>query len=308
MKNEHNKSRPTSFDEFIWQEYILSTLSTAIDSARIRNKPLGHCLFAWASWYWKTTLAILVAHALDASVKIITWYAIQKPSELVSILSLLRSWDILFIDEIHRLKAPVEEVLYTAMEDWCIDMVMPDGHHIRLPIEPFTLIGATTKLESLSLPLKNRFVYSFYMQPYSQLEKIQLIKRYMKIQNISCNEELIIKLSEHISWVPRNITSLCIQLRDFLTSTLKRTENLTFNSNLRTSFWKWSHLRKWGIGPLHQRYLWILEESNWLPVWLMTLSWKLWINPKSIETDIEPLLFELGKIEITTRWRILIAW
>ncbi len=298
-------SRPDSFDHFIWQEFIVKTLKTAIESSRIRKKPIWHCLFSWPSWFWKTTLASLVANELASEIKVITGYAIQRPSELVSILSLLRSWDVLFIDEIHRLRAPVEEVLYTAMEDRCIDMILPDWHHIRLPVEPFTLIWATTKLESLSLPLKNRFVYSFYLEPYSREEKKEIIKRYILLQQIICDEETILNIVEHVSWVPRNITSICIQLRDFLTSYYKRDTNLVFTLDLWEDFWERAHLKKWWIGPLHQRYLEILTEREGNPIGLMTLSGKLWISPKSIESDIEPLLFELGRIEKTSRWRTL---
>lgn len=118
----------------------MTVLGTAIQSAQSTSKPLGHTLFSGKSGYGKTTLATITASNLDAHIHTITGYALSKPAELIGVLNLMRSGDILFIDEIHRLRAPIEEILYTAMEDNVVDMMMPDGHHIRLPVEPFTLI------------------------------------------------------------------------------------------------------------------------------------------------------------------------
>jgi Holliday junction DNA helicase RuvB len=169
----HNQDtkRPQSFEEFIGQDHIKLILKTALQSAQASNKALGHCLFTGESGYGKTTLASIVANTMGTRVKHITAYAISKPSDMVSLLNTLDTHDILFIDEIHRLKSSIEEVLYIAMEDYAIDMLMPDGTHIRIPLRPFTLIGATTKPESLTPPLKNRFVYDIHFLPYTPQEK-----------------------------------------------------------------------------------------------------------------------------------------
>ncbi len=297
-----NKSRPKHFTEFVGQEHIKNVLQTAIQSSITSNQALWHILLSWKSGFGKTTLAIITATSTKSNIKIITWYAIHKPSELISLLNLLQEWDILFIDEIHRLKAPVEEVLYTAMEDNTIDMILPDGHHIKLPIEPFTLIWATTKLESLSEPLKNRFVYQFHMEPYTFEEKKLIIQRYLTLQNIIFSEDIVTVIADHIANVPRQIANFCHQLKDYL---VVHSKDLEITHKKWDAFWDRTSLEKWWITLLHKRYLSILEEANYSPVGLKTLSVKLWMSEKSIENDIEPLLFELNRIEKTNRWRVI---
>jgi len=295
--------RPKVFDDFVWQDHIKKILDTALISSVTSWKPLWHILFSGKSWFWKTTLATIAASRCDATIKIITWYAISRPSELVSLLHLLQPGDVLFIDEIHRLKPSVEEVLYTAMEDYCVDMLMPDGHHIRLPVDPFTLIWATTKLESLSEPLKNRFVYQFHMEPYSYEQKKLIIKRYLDLHSVQYSQQILHTIADHIAAVPRQIANFCYQLNDYLIVHTPWARIL--DDRIRGEFRKRTSLEKWGITPTHRRYLEILESSNYAAVGLKTLSVKLWMSEKSIESDIEPLLFELDKIEKTTRGRIL---
>ncbi len=302
-RTKQSKFRPENFEDFIWQEHITNILKTAISSAKSSRTPLGHVLFSWNSGFWKTTLATIAADMMNSRIKAITWYAISRPSELISLLHLLQDGDILFIDEIHRLKPTVEEVLYTAMEDFCVDMLMPDGHHVRLPVNPFTLIWATTKLESLSAPLKNRFVYHFFMEKYSAWEKMLIIERYLNIYKISHTQEILEIISDHIAWVPRQIANFCFQLKDYLT--VHTSWVLEINMTNRWAFWKWTSMEKWWITPMHQHYIQCLEDANSAPVGLKTISSKLWISEKTIENDIEPLLFELDKIEKTWRWRIL---
>lgn len=156
-----------------------------MESARKREEHIGHLLFSGPSGYGKTSLAHLIAHEMNVNMKVITGYAISKPSDLVSLLNSLETNDILFIDEIHRLKPTLEEILYVAMEDRCIDMVLPEGGNLRIPLNPFTLIGATTKMESLSTPLKNRFVYKFHFMDYTAEEIKTIITRYLKLYQIT---------------------------------------------------------------------------------------------------------------------------
>jgi holliday junction DNA helicase RuvB len=210
------QKRPLSFQEFIGQEHLKHILQTAITSAQASHKALGHCLFTGESGYGKTTLASIVASLMHTRVKHITAYAISKASDMVSLLNTLDTNDILFIDEIHRLKPSIEEVLYIAMEDYSIDMLMPDGTHIRLPLRPFTLIGATTKPESLSVPLKNRFVYDGHFFPYSFDEKLLIIKRYLEREGFEyVSEQITHTIADHVSDTPREIANFCTMLHDF---------------------------------------------------------------------------------------------
>jgi Holliday junction DNA helicase RuvB len=135
---------------------------------------------------------------------------------MISILNTLQEGDILFIDEIHRLRPVIEEMLYIAMEDFALDMVMPDGGNVRIPVNSFTLIGATTKLESLSDPFKNRFVYKFHFTDYTTVEKHHIIQRYLDIYHIKTSSEIIELIERKVESIPREIHNFCIKMRDFL--------------------------------------------------------------------------------------------
>ena len=298
-------SRPTTLKDFVWQEDCKKVIQAAITSSQTNDTALGHILFSGESWYGKTTLSWIIAHEIHAQIKVITWYALSKPADMVSVLNALGKHDILFIDEIHRLRPSVEEVLYIAMEDYRIDMVMPDGGSLSIPLEPFTLVGATTQLEKLSTPLKNRFVYKFHFQDYNESEKQAIIARYLWENNIQISSEILLpQISEYISSVPRDIATACIQLKDYLVAHYEG--ELLLDQERWMHFWQWRKLDKWWITFLHQKYLHILKEADYNPVWLKTLSVKLWMSEQSVEDDIEPLLFKLGKIDKTTRGRIIV--
>ena len=293
--------RPQSFAEFIWQAPIKSVLQTAIESAKLREAPLGHILFSGSSGFGKTTLAMIISQQMNTNIKVVTGYALTKPSELVSLLNSLESWDILFIDEIHRIKPTLEEVLYIAMEDFVIDMLMPEWWSIRLPINPFTLVWATTKPESLSQPMKNRFIYHFHFMDYDLEEKKTILDRYLQHYQVNYEPHLLEKFVQKVASVPREIHNLVIKIRDYLIS--RQLPILT--SKDREEFLKHSQIDDWGMMPIHKKYLDILADFD-RPVGVKTLAVQLGVSEKNLEEDIEPLLLKLGKIEKTTKWRSLI--
>ena len=293
--------RPQSFAEFIWQAPIKSVLQTAIESAKLRKAPLGHILFSGSSGFGKTTLATIISQQMNTNIKVVTGYALTKPSELVSLLNSLESWDILFIDEIHRIKPTLEEVLYIAMEDFVIDMLMPEWWSIRLPINPFTLVWATTKPESLSQPMKNRFIYHFHFMDYDLEEKKTILDRYLQHYQVTYEPHLLEKFVQKVASVPREIHNLVIKIRDYLIS--RQLPILT--SKDREEFLKHSQIDDWGMMPIHKKYLDILADFD-RPVGVKTLAVQLWVSEKNLEEDIEPLLLKLGKIEKTTKGRSLI--
>ena len=293
--------RPQSFAEFIWQAPIKSVLQTAIESAKLRKAPLGHILFSGSSGFGKTTLATIISQQMNTNIKVVTGYALTKPSELVSLLNSLESWDILFIDEIHRIKPTLEEVLYIAMEDFVIDMLMPEWWSIRLPINPFTLVWATTKPESLSQPMKNRFIYHFHFMDYDLEEKKTILDRYLQHYQVNYEPHLLEKFVQKVASVPREIHNLIIKIRDYLIS--RQLPILT--SKDREEFLKHSQIDDWGMMPIHKKYLDILADFD-RPVGVKTLAVQLWVSEKNLEEDIEPLLLKLGKIEKTTKGRSLI--
>ena len=293
--------RPQSFAEYIWQAPIKSVLQTAIESAKLREAPLGHILFSGSSGFGKTTLATIISQQMNTNIKVVTGYALTKPSELVSLLNSLESWDILFIDEIHRIKPTLEEVLYIAMEDFVIDMLMPEWWSIRLPINPFTLVWATTKPESLSQPMKNRFIYHFHFMDYDLEEKKTILDRYLQHYQVNYEPDLLEKFVQKVASVPREIHNLVIKIRDYLIS--RQLPILT--SKDREEFLKHSQIDDWGMMPIHKKYLDILSDFD-RPVGVKTLAVQLGVSEKNLEEDIEPLLLKLGKIEKTTKWRSLI--
>jgi len=303
LLNINHTGRPDTFDEFIGQEHIKGVVKTAIDSGKKRKWHMGHILFSGPSGFGKTTMAHIISKQGQVNIKAVTGYAITKPSEIISILNTLETWDILFIDEIHRLKPNIEEVLYIAMEDFVIDMVMPEGGNVRIPINPFTLIGATTKSESLSQPIKNRFVYHFHFMEYTPDEKETIIKKYLDKYEITTSDEIIWKISAKVGSVPREIHNLCIKIRDFVVT---ESQEKTLTDSLREKFLKHSQIEEGGMTPLHAKYLEILEKAD-RPLGVKAIAVQLWINEKAVEEDVEPLLLKLGKIEKSGAGRILVS-
>lgn len=302
LLNINSHPRPDNFDDFIWQEHIKWVVKTAIESGKKRKWNIWHILFSGPSWFWKTTIANIISKQSNVNIKAVTWYAITKPSEVISILNTLEIWDILFIDEIHRLKPNIEEVLYIAMEDFVIDMVMPEWGNVRIPINPFTLIWATTKSESLSQPIKNRFVYNFHFMEYNSNEKQTIINKYLTQYEIKTNDEIIKQISEKVDAVPREIHNLCIKIRDYV---ITQSEKKELTQPLREAFLIHSKITQWWMSPLHAKYLEILKEAD-RPLWVKAISVLLWINEKAVEEDVEPLLLKLWKIEKSATGRILI--
>ena len=299
---KHFSHRPTEFKTFIGQSHVKTVLDTAIQSAMHREQSIWHILLAGPSWYGKTTLAQVISNQSKSKLHIITWYAISKPADIISVLTMIKKNDILFIDEIHRLKPTLEEMLYIAMEDYAIDMIMPDWWNIRVPLKQFTLIWATTKPESLSEPLKNRFVYNCHFIDYTCEEKHQIIERYLNEYWITYKQELINMIWKKVDTVPRIIHNLCVKIRDYLIS--HNNWILHIDDISRENCDHWLQIKDWGITQIHQKYIKILSKQE-SPLGLRTIALQLWLNELTVEKEIEPLLIKLDKIEKTTRWRKL---
>lgn len=303
-KNENIQNcKNENFDDFIWQEYIKNVLRSWIISSLKRNDTLGHILFSWDSGFWKTTLSKIIAWNLNKKIKIITAYAMEKQSDMISVLNQLEDWDILFIDEIHRLKPKIEEILYIAMEDFRVDIILED-ETTSIPINKFTLIGATNKLECLSDAFKNRFIYKFHLKPYTHEETKKILNKYLKEFNINCKQNIIQKLSKKTLPVPREIKNLAIRIRDFLIANWFYDKNLYIKEDLYFKIIENLKLWEYWLSDLQKTYLEILEKKEIL--WLETISSMLNISKKVIEKDIEPLLINVWIIEKTKKWRKLI--
>jgi len=297
--------RITDWESFVGQKHIIKIITTAVQWAKIAETPLWHMLLTWPSGHGKTTLARLIADEMGVRVHHITAYALTKPADIISLLNSLQPHDVLFIDELHRCKAVIEEVLYVAMEDFAIDMILPDWKPLRINLHPFTLIGATTKPEWLTAPLKNRFVYKLHFMEYSVPEKSFLLTNQLARFGITIQPiKLIDTMCTYSTSVPREIGNLSKQLLDRLTAHFWR-DDLVVTPERREIFWQDLQLQQWWLTPLHQAYLNLLEDFWERALWIKTIATTLWVHERTIEEDIEPLLIKLKKIEKTPKGRIL---
>ena len=213
-----NSLRPQNLEEYIGQDKVKENMKIYIESAKKRNEPLDHCLFYGPPGLGKTTLAGIIANEMQSNIKITSGPAIEKPGDLAAILTNLEEFDVLFIDEIHRLSKSVEEILYPALEDFSLDIVIgkgPTSKSIRLDLPKFTLIGATTKAGSLTTPLRDRFGIIHRLELYSEKDLAKIIKRSSKILNIKIDDDAAIEVARRSRGTPRIANRLLKRVRDY---------------------------------------------------------------------------------------------
>ncbi|MGB9678216.1 MAG: Holliday junction branch migration DNA helicase RuvB, partial [Candidatus Ratteibacteria bacterium] len=213
-----NAVRPKRFNEFIGQEKVKENLKVFIEAAKNRKDVLDHVLFYGPPGIGKTTLAYIIANELEVNIKATSGPVIEKVGDLAGILTNLEEGDILFIDEIHRLPRSVEEFLYSAMEDFCIDILIGEGpkaKSIKIPLKPFTLCGATTRIGLLTSPLRNRFGILHRLDYYSTEELKEIVKRSSRILNIKIDEEGAIEIAKRARGTPRVANRLLRRVRDY---------------------------------------------------------------------------------------------
>lgn len=297
-----NILRPLKLEDYVWQESIKKHLSVSIASSKIRWETLDHVLFYWPPGLWKTTLSNIIATEMESNLKSTSWPAIDKQSDLVSILSNLDDWDILFIDEIHRLRPQVEEILYTAMEDFEIDIMVWSwtwAQSVKLPLKRFCLVWATTRLSALSNPLRDRFWNVLKLDFYSSEDLSLIIHNNSKKLNLDLDDFVFDIISKKSRWTPRISNRLLKIIRDYHTiwkdlSTEKSLEEI-FKDIWIDELW---------LDYLDRKYLsTIYEKFSWWPVWLNTLSSAIWEEEATLEDVVEPYLLQIGFIERTSRGR-----
>ena len=210
--------RPQNLDEYIGQNKVKENMKIYIESAKKRNEPLDHCLLYGPPGLGKTTLANIIANEMKSNIKITSGPAIEKPGDLAALLTNLLEFDVLFIDEIHRLSKNVEEILYPALEDFTLDIVIgkgPSSRSIRLDLPKFTLIGATTKAGSLTTPLRDRFGIIHRLEMYSEEDLAKIIRRSSKILNIEIAEDASMEIARRSRGTPRIANRLLKRVRDY---------------------------------------------------------------------------------------------
>lgn len=215
-----NHFRPKALENYIGQKNIKKHMSVSISSAKIRKEPLEHVLFYGPPGLGKTTLSVILAHEMGCNLRTTSGPAIEKQSDLVSILSNIESGDILFIDEIHRLRPQVEEILYTAMEDFQIDIMVGSGtgaQSVKLPVKPFTLVGATTRLSALSSPLRDRFGNVLKLDFYDEQDISKILENNCETLGFKLPKNILLTVAGKSRGTPRIANRLLKILRDYHT-------------------------------------------------------------------------------------------
>ncbi len=303
IKNE--SIRPLYLKDFIGQNDIKENLSVFIKSAKTRSHSLDHCLLYGPPGLGKTTLANIIAIELGVGFKATSAPMITKTGDLAAILTNLQPGDVLFIDEIHRLSSSIEEVLYSAMEDFKLDLIIGEGpaaRSVKIDIAPFTLVGATTRTGLLSTPLRERFGIPLAFSFYENTDLQEIISRSAKILNIRIEDTAAFEIAKRSRGTPRVANRLLKRVRDFAIVNNKNTITI---DDAKLSLTKLS-VDEYGLDSIDRRYLnLIIENYNGGPVGIETLSALLSEETDTIEDVIEPYLLQLGFLKRTPRGRVL---
>lgn len=297
--------RPSQFDEFIGQEAACKNLKVFIEASKLKNETLDHVLLYGPPGLGKTTLAKIISMERNVSIKETSGPALAKSGDLAAILTNLNSQDILFIDEIHRLNIQVEEVLYSAMEDFKIDIIIGEGpaaRSISLDLPRFTLVGATTRAGLLTQPLRERFGIPLKLQFYENEELVKIIKRAAKILKIELDERGAMELAKRSRGTPRIACRLIRRIRDFATVMKKEIISKDFVDHAL----KQLNVDEKGLDSSDLRYLKTIRDFyNGGPVGVDTMAAILSEQKDTIEDMIEPYLLQKGLIQRTARGRML---
>lgn len=303
VKSQSSPLRPGKFSEYIGQTKVVENLKVYIESAKQRGDCLDHVLLYGPAGLGKTTLSQIVACEMGANITVTSAPAIEKSGELAAILCKLEDNDVLFIDEIHRLSKPVEEFLYSAMEDRRVDLVVGQGEqsrNISIDLPKFTLIGATTRAGMLSAPLRDRFGIVERLEYYTPDELSLIIKRSSRLLDIDISDEAALTLANCSRGTPRIANNYLKRCRDFATvSGVEIIDETIILSCMRSL-----GITKDGYNELDQRILKILESAD-KPIGISTLSSMVGEDAGTLENVVEPFLIYSGVLLKTPRGRIL---
>ena len=298
-----NSIRPQSFSDFAGQDKILENLRVFVKAARMRGEPLDHVLFHGPPGLGKTTLASIVAQELGVTLKVTSGPVIDKPGDLAGLLTNLNKGDVLFIDEIHRLAPQVEEYLYSAMEDFSIDIMIdkgPSARSIQIALNPFTLVGATTRSGLLTSPLRARFGISCLLEYYSSDVLKSIVNRSASILQCPINESAAEEIASRSRGTPRIANALLRRVRDFAQVEGNGTIDLPITQRALGAL----NIDSCGLDAMDRKILLtIIQKFNGGPVGLNTVATAVGEDPGTIEYVYEPFLIMQGFIKRTPRGR-----
>ena len=303
--NNLNLARPSSLQEFIGQEHLKSSLRIAIDAAKYRKEPLEHTLLYGQPGLGKTTLAFLIANEMNTKCRIATAPAIERPRDIVGLLLGLKEGEVLFIDEIHRLNRLTEELLYSAMEDFRLDLTMGANRGARcrtINLPKFTLIGATTKLASISAPLRDRFGISQKIEFYNFDELKEIIVNFSRSINLNLDDEASYDLAKLSRGTPRIALRLLKRVRDYA-QVVKKTD--VVSTKLVKKALNSHQIDENGLDSIDRRYLSFLYLNKNIPIGLDSIAAGLGDDSSMLEFVVEPYLIQIGFLIRTPRGRML---
>ena len=297
--------RPQTLKQYIGQDQVKKNLEIFIEAARLRKETLDHVLLYGPPGLGKTTLAVIIANEMGVNIRTTSGPAIERPGDLAAILTALEPGDVLFIDEIHRLPRQIEEVLYPAMEDFCLDIVIgkgPSARSVRLDLPPFTLVGATTRAGSLSAPLRDRFGVLSRLEYYKEDQLKNIVLRTADLFETKIDEQSAAEIARRARGTPRIANRLLRRVRDFAQVKGNGEIDLTV---ARESL-ELLQVDKLGLDHIDHKLLkGIIERFRGGPVGLDTIAASIGEESETIEDVYEPYLLQIGFLQRTPRGRMV---
>ena len=301
---QENVLRPKTLNEYIGQTKVKENMKVYIEAAKKRGEPLDHVLLYGPPGLGKTTLANIISHEMNSNLKITSGPAIEKPGDLAALLTNLSEFDVLFIDEIHRLNKSVEEILYPALEDFTLDIIIgkgPSARSIRLDLPKFTLIGATTRAGALTTPLRDRFGIVERLDLYNAEELTTIVKRSANILEIAIENDAAVEIAKRSRGTPRIANRLLKRVRDYAAVLGNGTITLDITKIALNKL----DIDDMGLDTIDRRLLTtMIEKYKGKPVGIETLATTLGEEVTTIEDVYEPYLIQIGYISRTPRGRI----
>ncbi|MDA8418263.1 MAG: Holliday junction branch migration DNA helicase RuvB [Desulfobacteraceae bacterium] len=296
--------RPQRLSQYIGQEQLKDNLAIAIQAARARREPLDHVLFHGFPGLGKTTLAYIIAHEMEANIKVTSGPVIEKAGDLAAILTSLQEGDVLFIDEIHRLNHVIEEILYPAMEDFQLDLVIgqgPGAKSVKMNLPHFTLVGATTRTGLLTPPLRDRFGVLLRLEFYAPEELVAIVERSARLLKIELDPEGALELGRRSRGTPRIANRLLKRVRDYAQV---KADGLV-NREVARQALKMLHVDELGLDDMDRRILLtIIDRFQGGPLGLDTLATAVCEERTTLEDVYEPFLIQSGFLFRTPRGRM----